>query len=349
VPQPDAQREEESMRRIAIQTHKRPGFTLIELLVVIAIIGVLVALILPAVQQARESANRAKCINNLKQLGLAAQEYHDIYNCFPSGWSCNDTPGFDNTQGPPNPPGCWPYPTVNGLFPATGVTGTFWNGMVSLLLKLEQTNLYDECNFYLPPAYVASDGRLYPYPDNLTSVRRSMDFFVCPSNRKAVATTSVAQTSASSTNTAPLAKIGPSDYRANMGAGQVPGCTDVTNWQCFYFDNGVMYKNSQVGIADITDGTTSTVIFGETRQGTWPDETSCCVRTDPYRKLNKPLANPLLAGNPWSYWSSQHNHVLNFARCDGSVSNIPDTIQNTVLIKIMTRNGGEALSMEEIK
>src|SRR6266481_4239638 len=74
-------------------THRRRGFTLIELLVVIAIIAVLIALLLPAVQAAREAARRAQCINNLKQIGIAMHNYHDVIGTLPPGFRAGSVDG----------------------------------------------------------------------------------------------------------------------------------------------------------------------------------------------------------------------------------------------------------------
>ncbi|MDE2505933.1 MAG: DUF1559 domain-containing protein [Planctomycetota bacterium] len=303
-----------STRRRRLQS----AFTLIELLVVIAIIGVLVALIMPAVQQAREAANRTKCQNNLKQLGLAAQQYHDAFNSFPSGWFCDGV----------NDPNCVPQAAANYM----------WNGLTGLFLKIEQNNLWNEINFQLSPAF----------PDNMTSIRRSVDAYVCPSNRRAAAVANNATTNGSASASA-SALIGPSDYRGNMAAGMVFGCTDPTNINCLVFNNGITFQNSTVNMADITDGSSNTMFMGETLVGSWSNAVDCCVRTNIDRTVNKPIqvnVNGTIT-NYYTYWMSKHPGLVNFTRCDGSVSSVTNQINKLVLIKLMTRNGGEAISADE--
>ena len=126
------------------------AFTLIELLVVIAIIGVLIALLLPAVQAAREAARRSQCLNNLKQIGLAMHNYHGTHDTFPPGY-------ISNTQGN--------QPTGLEIGPGWG-----WGAMI--LNNLEQRPLYNSVNFSL----LTSD------PGSQTVRKASLSVFLCPSN-----------------------------------------------------------------------------------------------------------------------------------------------------------------------
>ncbi len=117
--------------------HRRVGFTLIELLVVIAIIAVLIALLLPAVQQAREAARRTQCKNNLKQIGLALHNYHDVHSTFPMGVSFN---------------------------PASNWGGSF---LISILPYTDQANSFNKINFSSWPGWVTQNavyaGYVPPY------------------------------------------------------------------------------------------------------------------------------------------------------------------------------------------
>ena len=143
--------------------HHRRAFTLIELLVVIAIIAVLIALLLPAVQAAREAARRAQCINNLKQLGLAMQNYHSGYNSFPVGFLYNYNP-----------------PTV-GILAGTPGFHYAWSILAQMTPFLEQTNVYNAANFNWPFAQGPAGGYAI-WPANLTIMNTTVNLFLCPSD-----------------------------------------------------------------------------------------------------------------------------------------------------------------------
>ena len=141
---------------------KKRGFTLIELLVVISIIAILIALLLPAVQQAREAARRTQCKNNLKQIGLAIHNYHETYTMFPPGqqWS-----------GP-----VWNDKNGDGDTDDNGERSPGWSWTAMILPYIDQQPLYDKIDFGSP----LNDSKLTG--TNLAVVRQPIEGFLCPSD-----------------------------------------------------------------------------------------------------------------------------------------------------------------------
>jgi len=214
----------------------RAAFTLIELLVVIAIIGVLVALLLPAVQSAREAARRSQCTNNLKQIGLAIHNYESAFKLFPFG---------------------------KGDSYATSIPGTpvyaRWSANSQLLMFIEQGNLFNSINFNLPPETPGMAGAvpfMPPYQDpnreNATASVTQVATFLCPSDGPPLSTWP-----------------GGNNYLGNQ---QTWAC-DLGENQSSTLDpaeapRGIFYWRSAVRISDVIDGTSNTAFYSEKIRGT---------------------------------------------------------------------------------
>lgn len=224
-----------------IRRRSPAGFTLIELLVVIAIIGVLVGLLLPAVQQAREAGRRASCQNNLKQLGLAVHNYADANKKLPPGYRFQIPPG---TASP-----------VNSTLRFSGLGAWAWSAF--LLPFLEEGAIYDRHAASLSdPAGVGPTGGSAA---NGLGTRPAV--FSCPSD---------AELPVQGMN-----GFGTSNYVANYGAhygnsalttlghhgGQQVGYLITEGWT--WGHSGVFHGNSAYRWKDITDGTSSTIMLGE--------------------------------------------------------------------------------------
>lgn len=300
------------MNRQHLFRRKQPaGFTLIELLVVIAIIAVLVALLLPGVQQAREAARRTQCKNNFKQIGLALHNYHEIYNSFPPG----------NALSSQSPDAGYKV----DLTTANRAAGYGWATFI--LPQLELTNLYNQLNpNSLELCLLLQQASLRPLTQTVIPVYR------CPSDSTAPDTnTGRLFSNAIFGNTA----VGTSNYVGVEGTKWSHAVDWITNHTDPY---GIFWPASHVRIVDITDGTTNTFMVGERN---WTNLAAVWIGTRNYTgngdvglrqhlgitnwKIN--LSNSTTA-TPTSNRAFHSNHTggTQFLLADGSVRFISENI-----------------------
>ena len=312
----------------------RRGFTLVELLVVIAIIGVLVGLLLPAVQSAREAARRMQCGNNLKQQMLAMHNYHDTMGTFPPGYLSDS---FHPNRDPDT---------------MDGPTGWAWGAL--LLPFLEGNTLHDSLNFNL--ACWA--------PENTPWVTTQLPVYLCPS--AAMSDTPVIMRDDSG---GALATFGRSTYVGNAGH-EDPWDFPLTDWLQMPGVNGPMIRNGRVKMRDVTDGLTNTVFLGEhhpvlsdkTWVGIVPGAELCtnnpqrfpftdCEDAATYLLVHSgPAANEGFVIHPPNapeahvcQMYSTHPGGCNVALGDGSVRFVSESIRAEVWAALSSMNGGETI------
>jgi prepilin-type N-terminal cleavage/methylation domain-containing protein len=218
---------------------RRAGFTLVELLVVIAIIGILVALLLPAVQSAREAARRMQCQNNMKQLGLALHNYHDTNNIFPCSSIWNSASDMDVKNN----------------------ANLRQNWVIAILPFCEQQNLYNQFDLTKP----------IPHANNALPRATNLAFMICPSDGFAKKLFSGAGSSDTSNLGANWARgcYGANGTLALLRSGSDEnngGGEDSGGWKSNN-RRGVMGANIAIGIDGIKDGTSNTILVGELRAG----------------------------------------------------------------------------------
>lgn len=286
------------------------AFTLVELLVVIAIIGILVALLLPAVQAAREAARRMSCNNNMKQIALALHNYHDTYQALPMGWIGLASP--------------------NGPVLSEGEPG--WGWAAHVLPFIEQNTVTDIVRDTLPIMdplnQLARDTHLPIY--RCPSDANSRQFFDLEDGGGAV-----------------LATVPTANYVGMFGTRELEDCEGLPpGVQCR--GDGPFFHNSSTRFRDFIDGTSNTLLIGERYskfgESTWlgavpgADESFARILAIADHAPNAPSGH---LDDPGSY----HPAGTNFAFADGSVHIIVATIDLNVYYALATMQGGEAASL----
>jgi len=346
---------------MSVLRRRSRGFTLIELLVVIAIIAVLIGLLLPAGRAAREAARRAQCVNNLKQLGLASHNYHDIAGKFPTNMYLHPVMG-----------------------PTTGMAWNNASWLVLLLPQMEQQPLHNSVNFNMMMGTFIGGGwrwsPQYSVGDPNSTVRVTvLNSLICPSDDSP----NIDMTNPD--DLSGLAAAGTS-YVGNMGDnclacggeimpaayGQVMLCNDL-NLLCrrpslgharltdAQINNGSPAGSgvywawgSDVGINSITDGTSNTLMAGEqirkvTQWNAWVGANASIGSTAiPLNYKHRNAAGQPEVGN-WTHqytFRSNHPGGANFCMADGSVKFLKTTINFAIYQALSTRGNGEIVSSD---
>jgi prepilin-type N-terminal cleavage/methylation domain-containing protein/prepilin-type processing-associated H-X9-DG protein len=322
----------------------RQAFTLIELLVVIAIISVLIGLLVPAVQKVRAAALNTQCTNNLRQIALAAHNYHNSYRRFPCGVNLQIDPFYGRSLvqkfGPPlDPSGS--YSWEEALFPYLEQDPLFKK------LVLNQLNQY---GILADSQYVNCVGPNGPGAQAVSVLVCPMDYLPAPA-----VTTYTADDGTTY-------YFGMTSYGGNAGS--------VSVYWPYASKDGVFYLNSDVRIASITDGTSSTLLFGERyhRDPTFDRIVGTPLQTyggwawanvysmeDHTQSAQAPINYVIpssVTSDPTYYYQdtrlgafgSGHTGGANFAFADASVHFLTNATPILVLHEFATRNGGETVS-----
>lgn len=335
----------------------RRAFTLVELLVVIAIIGILVSLLLPAVQSAREAARRMQCTNHLKQLGLAAHNFESAHKKFPPGYLGSNfrVTISDREANIPN--------------------GRQWIGVLPYLFPfIEQSalyQLYPSARELNPEAerVTSTEGRI-PFepwwrdddgdPTDVDSLwdgaQTRLSVLLCPSDNaygNSRANTSRLHTWGPPGRTGTISMRGfsaastPQLGRTNyLGVAGGMGKT-ASSWDRWI---GIFYNRSKTKFGDITDGTSNTLMFGEVT-GLWSDDTRATGRLWSFTWNNGPLPTAWRLGgrdpHDWKKFNSLHaGKVVNFAVADGSVQTLSINMDRSTFLYLSSRADGRVASLE---